>query len=136
MILTADAAHTALSLADAVQAHDLAKPNPKLKLKDAQGKEEPSAVAGELGVYGERWTMTHEVVESTAAAADNCTDYPADWHDSDGPRYNCDWYAKGNRCEVDGDFFENNGYTANQAFSRFSRQAPQFIRWLEAGLEA
>lgn len=43
-----------------------------------------------------------------------CYDSPAGWHDSDGSQYNCNWYADGNNC-VYGDFFANQGVTANDA---------------------
>jgi len=39
----------------------------------------------------------------------------SDWHDSDGPDYNCQWYNQGNNCEIYGGDFANGGFTANQA---------------------
>lgn len=44
-----------------------------------------------------------------------CTDNPEGWYDSDGPTYDCEWYAQGSNCEVYGDLFENMGKTANEA---------------------
>lgn len=44
-----------------------------------------------------------------------CMDSPVGWYDSDGPNYNCTWYAKGSNCERYGDQFENGGLTANEA---------------------
>jgi len=43
-----------------------------------------------------------------------CNDNPAGWYDSDGPVYDCDWYANG-QCAALGNGYENFGATANQA---------------------
>lgn len=45
----------------------------------------------------------------------SCVDSPENWHDIDGPEYNCAWYAQGNNCNDYGDLFENFGSTANEA---------------------
>ncbi len=45
----------------------------------------------------------------------NCVDHPANWHDADGPMYNCDWYAQSTYCEDFGSSYENGGYTAQTA---------------------
>jgi len=45
----------------------------------------------------------------------SCTDNPLGWHDSDGPRFNCAWYDVGSNCELFGNGWENDGFTANQA---------------------
>jgi len=37
------------------------------------------------------------------------------WHDSDGSKYDCQWYQKDNNCEKYGDGYENEGLTANEA---------------------
>jgi len=37
------------------------------------------------------------------------------WHDSDGPKYDCQWYQEDNRCKTFGDGYENEGLTANEA---------------------
>merc|ERR1719270_2778207 len=37
------------------------------------------------------------------------------WHDSDGSKYDCQWYSKDNNCENYGDGYENEGLTANKA---------------------
>ena len=45
----------------------------------------------------------------------SCTDSPPGWYDSDGPNYNCEFYAGVNNCEDFGDNYESDGATANQA---------------------
>lgn len=37
-----------------------------------------------------------------------------EWHDSDGPYYNCAWYAQGSNCRSFGHRYRYAGYTANQ----------------------
>ena len=48
-----------------------------------------------------------------------CTDISTSegqWYDSDGPTYNCQWYAdNANACASWGDSYSNFGYTANEA---------------------
>eukprot|EP00808_Paulinella_micropora_P006370 g63008.t1 len=45
-----------------------------------------------------------------------CVDSPAGWYDSDGPTYNCAWYAAGStRCTQYGGSYANFGKTAKQA---------------------
>merc|ERR1712151_886575 len=47
----------------------------------------------------------------------NCNDNPSDWHDSDGPFYDCDWYSHGQRCDLYGDDpkYKNFDKTAKEA---------------------
>jgi len=45
----------------------------------------------------------------------NCVDSLSGWHDSDGEKFDCNWYGKKNRCEMHGDEYPNEGYTANEA---------------------
>ena len=45
----------------------------------------------------------------------SCQDSLANWHNSRGEDFTCDWYSRFNRCERWGDSFENMGTTANQA---------------------
>lgn len=54
----------------------------------------------------------------TKAPTGACLDSPENWYDSDGPTYNCDWYASGDNCANYGDSYPNptfDGATANQA---------------------
>lgn len=45
-----------------------------------------------------------------------CSDAVANWHDSDGSQYTCDWYATtSNACNQYGHDFENFGHTASTA---------------------
>jgi len=44
-----------------------------------------------------------------------CIDSPLGWHDSDGDKYDCEWYGEQDRCEKFGDEFPNDGFTANEA---------------------
>lgn len=46
-----------------------------------------------------------------------CNDDPDGWHDSDGPVYDCLWYAEGTHCSQYGNGFANNGRTANRKFN-------------------
>ena len=49
-----------------------------------------------------------------------CIDSPSNWHDSDGPEFNCSWYSIGNRCEEHGDGYAGvDGKTANEACCSF-----------------
>ena len=41
--------------------------------------------------------------------------YPPGWHDSAGKEFDCVWYSQGNRCEVFGGSFAQDGYTAKDA---------------------
>ena len=45
----------------------------------------------------------------------DCIDSPIDWHDADGPQYDCTWYANGSNCQYHGNSYANMGKTANQA---------------------
>lgn len=65
----------------------------------------------------------NEVVESGSTSSEwiesplypeSCVD-TADWHDSDGPIYTCQWYAQGSNCFDFGHSFEHLGETANTA---------------------
>lgn len=51
----------------------------------------------------------------TASPSNQCYDSPSGWYDIDGPTFNCAWYSQGTRCETYGDFYQNQGKTANQA---------------------
>ena len=55
--------------------------------------------------------ITHN---SFYVAGDACKDFPSGWYDSDGPTYNCLYYAEANRCELFGDSFKNQNKTANE----------------------
>lgn len=44
----------------------------------------------------------------------SCSNVPG-WYDSDGKRYNCQWYSYNNRCQSYGNGYRNFGATANQA---------------------
>lgn len=44
-----------------------------------------------------------------------CETSPVGWYDSDGPSYDCGWYAEDYNCEKYGDFYTNFDATANQA---------------------
>lgn len=52
--------------------------------------------------------------DSGGDSGDSCQD-KANWHDSDGPEFNCEWYAEGSNCADFGMEFENLGATANEA---------------------
>lgn len=43
-----------------------------------------------------------------------CADTP-NWHDSDGIKFDCEWYADKDNCELYGDKYEYSGKTANEA---------------------
>ena len=45
-----------------------------------------------------------------------CNDYPPGWYDSDGPNYDCAWYAQGSNCDFYGSGYSNFGYVANEAW--------------------
>ncbi len=49
------------------------------------------------------------------------------WHDSDGPRYNCEWYAGNGRCGLYGDKYLNHGHTAQTACCICKEQSVQAI---------
>ncbi len=72
---------------------------------------------------------THSIVESSnqdiideaiergthAMETEECQDVEG-WHDSNGEKFNCDWYAEdSDRCDIIGLFFENFGMTAQEA---------------------
>lgn len=44
-----------------------------------------------------------------------CSNSPRGWYDSDGPSYDCAWYAQGNNCQRYGSGYRNFGRTANEA---------------------
>ncbi len=50
-----------------------------------------------------------------SAAPGECYDFPSGWYDKGGPKYDCQWYAKGKRCKKYGGKFRNFGKTAKQA---------------------
>lgn len=64
---------------------------------------------GALWCNGECSWENGECIDAT------CQDSPLGWYDSDGPYFNCDWYAVDNRCQLYGNFYQNFGATANQA---------------------
>merc|ERR1711976_22891 len=45
----------------------------------------------------------------------SCVDSPENWHDSDGPAFNCQWYGDNGYCVEYGDMYKNFGKTANEA---------------------
>ncbi len=46
----------------------------------------------------------------------SCSDSPSGWYDSDGPQFNCNWYASDPRyCSYYGSYYKNFDKTANQA---------------------
>lgn len=45
---------------------------------------------------------------------EQCEDVPG-WHDSDGPTYDCNFYAEGRNCQRFDSDYENFGYTAREA---------------------
>jgi Subtilisin-like serine proteases len=51
----------------------------------------------------------------TASPVETCYDSPSNWYDSDGPTFDCVWYAVGDRCATYGNYYENFGKTANEA---------------------
>jgi len=87
--------------------------------------------AKDKGTPGRDFFYGHGIVQAEAAAlllADEsftlsptatplpCIDDPADWFDSDGPQYTCEWYSVGSRCASYGSGYANgDGYTADQA---------------------
>ncbi len=45
-----------------------------------------------------------------------CNDSPSNWNDSNGPTYNCAWYAaRAKRCTLYGNLFRNDNKVANEA---------------------
>jgi secreted trypsin-like serine protease len=59
--------------------------------------------------------MICELSENPPASCGNveCEDVPG-WYDSDGPEYDCAWYAAEDACEFAAEY-ENAGYTATEA---------------------
>ncbi len=51
----------------------------------------------------------------TTPGPGTCVDSPLNWYDSDGPSYNCDWYALGVNCLIYGDLIGVDFKTAKQA---------------------
>jgi hypothetical protein len=50
---------------------------------------------------------------NATSGGEQCEDIQG-WYDSDGPEYDCAYYAENDACEFAADY-ENNGYTANEA---------------------
>jgi len=50
----------------------------------------------------------------TLLPTEACADFP-DWYDSDGPKFDCSWYADKQNCLFYGDSYENFGLTATGA---------------------
>ena len=75
--------------------------------------------AKDLGSTGRDDKFGHGLVQLDRAydalVGYSCEDSPIGWYDSDGPEFNCNYYAQGNNCAVYGDSFENMNKTANQA---------------------
>lgn len=54
--------------------------------------------------------------ETCTGGTQTCRDSPYNWYDSDGPGYNCNWYASDSRyCSAYGSDYRNFGRTANEA---------------------
>jgi rRNA maturation protein Nop10 len=45
---------------------------------------------------------------------EQCEDIPG-WYHSEGPTYDCTWYAEYDACQSDGSFFDNDRYTVSDA---------------------
>lgn len=85
--------------------------------------------AEDLGDVGRDDHYGHGLVRADLAAAmldedfsfspsitpPSCINNPPEWHDSDGPKYNCEWYSGGTNCEDFGDGWPNYGKTAVEA---------------------
>jgi len=69
------------------------------------------------GRYRGNYVITQVFATSSSEGCSNgsCSDSPRGWYDSDGPEYNCGWYARGNNCQDYGDGYSNFGKTAKQA---------------------
>ena len=69
-----------------------------------------------IKVYVTTATVQDESLEEVLIdEGEQCSDVEDDWHDIDGPMYNCEWYAEGSNCAEYGYDFENEGYTAMMA---------------------
>jgi len=66
-------------------------------------------VCGKVGEAARAKTQATEVCE------DHTFKKKEKWHDSDGPKYDCQWYQKENHCKTFGHGYENEGLTANEA---------------------
>ena len=53
--------------------------------------------------------------EKSTKFCESSTNKKCDWHDSGGTKYDCVWYAKGDRCASYGDKYRNFGLTASEA---------------------
>ena len=78
----------------------------------------PSSSSGDISTMsptssGEFSTIMSPSSTPTMVAA--CEDSPIGWYDSDGPDYDCNYYAQGDNCAMYGNQYENMGKTANQA---------------------
>lgn len=51
----------------------------------------------------------------TTSTTITCEDNPKDWYDSDGSRFDCEWYSRNFNCERYGGSYKNFGKTANEA---------------------
>mmetsp|Transcript_4637 Transcript_4637/g.6862 ORF Transcript_4637/g.6862 Transcript_4637/m.6862 type:complete len:414 (+) Transcript_4637:37-1278(+) len=56
---------------------------------------------------------TYASTAGNKPAEGNCVDDPEVWWDSDGPQFNCAWYASGSNCASYGGGFAHAGLTAN-----------------------
>ncbi len=80
------------------------------------------STAQDLGSPGRDDSFGHGLVRADLAynvlkgsGGGSCVDSPVDWYDSDGPFYDCKYYARDNNCQSFGHGFANFGKTANQA---------------------
>lgn len=56
-------------------------------------------------------------IDNPTASPTSCLNSPENWHDTDGPNYNCYWYSQGANCETYGHLtaYAMYGKTANEA---------------------
>ena len=61
-------------------------------------------------------TSNSESCSSGSGGSRVCNNEPSDWYDSDGKKYNCNWYGADPRhCQYYGSDYRNFGKTANEA---------------------
>ena len=55
-------------------------------------------------------------IDNPTASPTSCLNSPENWHDTDGPNYNCYWYSQGANCETYGHLtaYAMYGKTANE----------------------
>lgn len=98
---------------------------PTLSAQDI--REALESTAQDLGTSGRDDEYGHGLIRADLAynlLAENtndnddsggCEDSPSDWYDSDGPKFNCEWYANENFCEKYGHLYRNKEKVANEA---------------------